>query len=30
VIRDDFHLRRVEGLDVDPRMVHERSFSSCE
>ena len=30
VIRDDFHLRRVEGLDVEPRMVHERSFVSCE
>lgn len=30
VIRDDFHLRRVEGLDVEPRMVLERSFTSCE
>ncbi|CAN5597503.1 hypothetical protein BH18ACT8_BH18ACT8_14780 [soil metagenome] len=29
VDRFDFHLRRVDGLDVDPRMVHERSSSSC-
>ena len=29
VDRFDFHLRRVEGLDVDPRMVHERSSTAC-
>jgi hypothetical protein len=29
VERFDFHLRRVEGLFVEPRMVHERQSQTC-
>lgn len=29
VERFDFHLRRVEGLHVDPRLVHDRQSQTC-